>query len=804
MNNRPILLIIIVFAVFFSCNNRPEQTEQTRETFDVNENRGNEELLAINASQYGAKYPETFVLMQNRRGIRIEYCIDRGNLQLWISPQLGKSFSYEDINWSNRDDHTRVYDRILFPNLSLNDFDSCDYDPFYSVLHFKNQKLHILNLYDEPAIAVWFEKEDVIDVKSFKSDDVIKQDPRSFVIDHHDRGREFEYAAVLGSGSGSFQHQRDFDEGRSIYARANMAPGQLLYIGAELKSEQVEEFTRALAGRDIEELIQENSNKVDQQSKYGHFRLKNRPEMQKLLDINREIALSMQDKSGFLRSTNKYIYYLLWYRDGGMNASHLAYSGWVDPAGKQANVAILNPNYEYENPENKFYGQIMAGPITKREEDGLFFVVWPAFSHWTMTGDNTYVSGKYLDNMEEGMRWLEEECYDPEMGLFGRYHYCETPLTGSRGDGWDDAVGKPTFKWDSEYQGQTIVRSYDIYINLLNYSVYLMLASMTEGEKHEQYMENAAILEKNMMKFYETGSELLSYGTLLAQDGSVIEAEPWGLDRTDYLWSLAIPVFRPNLPEQYDDLQNAMFRELRNDPQGHFLCAYNAFLTSLDTETFPEDSIMAALDYLVPQSLRPGTYLPMPYTIPEIVDVEDGHPFHDVRPLVYSIAPWLSAVTNLGIRKLPFGVALRATGQLENIRNFQYMEELIDIDYTGSGKISRILINGEEVKNSFQVPDNKVREGSNKILVELSEKPEVSDLLISSTVRLNSLFEDEHMLVYKITAYSQNRLVFKNLQNNILIMDKKGNEVSFQTKEHNGLKYIEFEGRGEYEVLLDT
>jgi hypothetical protein len=485
-----------------------------------------------------------------------------------------------------------------------------------------------------------------------------------------------------------------------------------------------------------------------------------------------------------------------------MNASHLAYSGWVDPAGKQANVAILNPNYEYENPEKKFYGQIMAGPITKREEDGLFFVIWPAFAHWTMTGDDTYVSGKYLENMEQGIRWLEDECYDPEMGLFGRYHYCETPLTGSRGDGWDDAVGKPTFTWDSEYQGKTIVRSYDIYMNLLNYSAYLMLASMTEGGKHQEYMEKAAILEDNMMKFYETDSALPSYGTLIAEDGTVVEAEPWGLDRTDYLWSLAIPTFTPNLPGKYDELQKAMFRELRNEPQGHFLCAYNAFLTSLDTETFPEDSILAALDYLVPQSIRPGAYLPMPYTIPEIVDVEDGHPFHDVRPLVYSIAPWLSAVTNLGLRKLPFGVALRATDQLENIENFQYMGGLIDVNFTGSGKISRILINGEELTHSLQVPDDKIKEGSSKILVELSEYPLNSDLLISSTVRLKHLEQKGEVMIYDITAYSQNRLVFKNLNKDFYILDNEGNEIPFKTQEYKDLKYIEFDGRGDYVLAV--
>lgn len=52
--------------------------------------------------------------------------------------------------------------------------------------------------------------------------------------------------------------------------------------------------------------------------------------MQGLLEKNRRVALSMQDFGGFMCSTNQYIYYLLWYRDGGMNTGHLTMTGWTE------------------------------------------------------------------------------------------------------------------------------------------------------------------------------------------------------------------------------------------------------------------------------------------------------------------------------------------------------------------------------------------------------------------------------------------------------------------------------------------
>ena len=100
--------------------------------------------------------------------------------------------------------------------------------------------------------------------------------------------------------------------------------------------------------------------------------------------------------------------------------------------------ALRNPN-SATHPAGIFYGQLMAGPITKWEEDGLFYVIWPAFLYWTQSGDNSLVRGEYLKTMEDAMDWLERYSFDPRQGLFGRYYYGESMLTGSRDDGFDSA-----------------------------------------------------------------------------------------------------------------------------------------------------------------------------------------------------------------------------------------------------------------------------------------------------------------------------------------------------------------------------
>jgi hypothetical protein len=486
-----------------------------------------------------------------------------------------------------------------------------------------------------------------------------------------------------------------------------------------------------------------------------------------------------------------------------MNVSHIGYTGWVGPLREHVPVALHNPNISTERPEGRFFGQLMSGPITKWQEDGLFYVVWSAFTYWTQTGDDRYRGGEYLRVMEEAMDWLERYCFDEQRGLFGRYHSCETPLTNSKGDGWDAAIGRPTDRYETQYKGKTVVRAYDLYINALNYSTYIMMSAMESGTKAKTYLEKADRLEENMRKFFDDEQALPSAGDLLGIDGEFIRAEPYGLDRDDYRWALSVPPFRPSMPGKYRDARNKLLEDMTAAPKGAFLCSYNAVLTSMDSEIHNEELIMQALDYLVPQSVRPGKYLPMPYTIPEIIDVEDGEAFHDVRPLVFSIAPWLSAVTNLGLRRLPFGIAVRGTKYLESIDHYEYKDALIDIEYVGEGEIGKVTLNDEVIANSYQVPESALRTGDNRMVVEMEDRATAENVLISSTVILEGISKEDGIIHYRIAAYGKNVLVFKNLIKNVVIRSASGKLVAADVQKIDGLTFFEFRGRGDFNVTVN-
>ena len=187
------------------------------------------------------------VSMNNRMGIRIEFDIDLGNLELWINPKAGQSLSYKDINFSCRDDFTTVFDKITMPNLNPTEFIRCDYDPFHSTLFFKNQTIHILSLIYQPIVIVYFDASEVVDIKTDKADLSIIRAENCFQTSHPDRGYVFEFGARLTSGS-TYRHQVCMDEGRTAYARATLMPHSMLILSGTLKEDSlvnvVEELSR--------------------------------------------------------------------------------------------------------------------------------------------------------------------------------------------------------------------------------------------------------------------------------------------------------------------------------------------------------------------------------------------------------------------------------------------------------------------------------------------------------------------------------------------------------------------------------
>ncbi len=764
-------------------------------------------LLAVTCRSLVAQTPPTLVLMHSRMGIRIEYDIGAQRLNLWISPSPTTSIDYHDRNFSNRDDHTSLFDSIRFPSLKLEEFLGCDYDAFHSVLHFKNQTLHIASLYDRPVVLLWFEKPGQVDIKTDKSSHILERSPRVFSIQQTDRGKNLAFVAAIAPGSGTFLHQLEIDEGRSTYARADLEAGQPLFFAGGLGAENIPALAQPLSAQPLDQILKHNAALVDEATSRGNIRLRNLPELQKLIDVNKRFLLSMQDPEGAQRDTSKSIYYLIYVRNGGINYPPLAASGWVDPLRRWNRFELANPTViENEEPRGRMFGQLVSGKINKWEEDGNFYAILSAFSYWTQTGDKFFLSGENLALLEDAMDWLERRCYDPSKGLFGRYYHSESPLYGSRDYGWDNAVGFPAQTRTPVYHGEIIRRSYDLYINLLSYSSYLMLSAAEQGEKAEAYRRKAEALAAKLEPMLAVNQEgLPGFGTLISKDYRPVPAGPYGQinpkDTADYKWALSLPPFVPR-PWEMDRIQTALLHQMQANPGGYYLAAYFSILTALDTDVTDEREIMALIDYAAKQSYPPGKYLPMPYTMKEMSDAIDGDPYHDIRPETFTFGPWYGTMAAFGVRKLPFGIAVRPTRYLERIDKYEYQGALIDISFNGEGPLESVTVNGQILRNTLQIPEDALHQGANTLTVRMGKPAAPEPLLVSSTVRLLAVTRKRKKVTYKLETFGKNLLIFRNLSSSPKILGPDSKPVRLVRHDQDGRTYIEFDGRGIMQAIL--
>jgi hypothetical protein len=782
------LIVIAMLTICSGCKHK--QTDDFEENTPTNAN---------------IEHPDIQVLMHNPAGMRIEYNITKQQLELWISPQAGKDNDYWIRNFSNRDDHTRVFDKISFPRLSVNDYKKVDYDPWHSIIHFSETKLHIATVFDKPVVMLWFENDEWVDFKSDKQDAIRKRTSDIFHMTHPDRGLDFSFVAkIIG---GEFQHQLQTDRGRSTYARAKLTANNPLFVGSELTSEDVEQMVMDMADEKPKELLAKTNERTDQIVENGKIELQNWDSLQKMIDFNKRIWVSSQDLSGALHASIKRIYYLIWVREGGLACPWIGYSGWMYPLENWLEFQMENPTeIDDEGPGGRFFGQLVNGKITKWQEDGAFYAIWSAFTHWTQSGNDEFVTGENLELLRDAMDWLERYCYDEEKGLFYRRFYCETPLYNSRDFGWDNAVGKPVYGWDAPpYKGEKIEKTYDIYINLLNYSVYCMLESMSSNAGlANEYGEKAQSLAENM-RFLFDAKRLPLYGKVYSIDGEEIISEEYGMDKTDYIWALTCPPFYPDYVDIYK-YRNNLFEDLLEKKDHYFLAAYFSILGSLNMSQVSQKDVKWAIDYAAKECYVPWENLPLAGSMVEMSGYYPPGHGHQIRPQMFTMGAWFGAMGNLAIHRLPYGLAIQPSQLVEHYQKYQYKDKTIDLFFQGKGNISSIKVNGEPVKFSLQIPEVLLTESTNKIEIELAEADNNQFRLNHSSAVLNQVKLSNDTIQYYLNTTGNCILYLENLnnKNNLQIVDQQGRDIFFEVFETAaGLSKISFSYSGKC-VLIYT
>ncbi len=735
------------------------------------------------------------ILLHNRMGLRIELNLAQQELQIWISPLAGQSQDYVDRNFSNRDDHTCLFDRIRLPNLSAADFISCDHDPFQPTVVFKNQKLQVINLFSQPAMALWFEKKEIVDFKSDKQDRLLKAGEKVFAVEHPDRKRIFHFYAQMAGGKGGFSTSPFNSPGRSLYSRARCEAGQMLIIAGGLAEQDPGALVDRVASQSLGDLITQNDRSIMQTIQAGVIKLRDRMELEKYIDANRAQLVSLQDASGAVRISSDRQEYLIAHREASQATAWCGYSGWVNPLTQWCSMQLSNPSHSKEEPAGKFFGRLVDGLCGGRQEDGVYYAIWSAFTHWTQTGSRRVIPPESVQVLEQAMDWLERYCYDAKQNGFGRFYLGNQPLSGSQDYGWDAAFAGPDFASPIKLNGKTIDRSFDLYINQLAYSGYLMLAALESREKSETYANQADKLEKFLESYYKKSGALPAFGFVWDDKGKKMQADPFTLSADDYLFALSMPLFYSDYPSLHSVREKAIAEVIKRLPELSTTAALS-FLTSVDPIFQNEKAINELFNAVTTRLLSEGPILAGRFKPNDVA-------WH-MRPASAPIGALLAGVSNMGLRRMPFGIAVRANAILSRLSQYEYKGRLLEIRFEGQGPEATLQINGQRVAHTLQAPEAALQDGVNEISVVMNaEKPEANQL-VYSTVRLERVRRQGSELNFEIECYGKNVLIFKQMSGQVKMRSADGATVPVLTEKKGGFTFIECFGRDRMTLMIKS
>lgn len=743
----------------------------------------------------------TQIFLSNPQALRVEYLLDESRLILWWSPLAGRSTDCLDRNYSSRDAHLDVFASITFEGCGVGEFIACDYDPYHCALRFRERVLHLALPVDRPAVLVWSDKAVVVDFVSHRFDEPVSQKPEGLLLRHKEPRHAFLFAASVGAGSGGFRHCHFAVPGQPTFSQVRLAAGQPLAIGVGLEREPVWERTRGLAAAGPDDLLRSTEAALAPVLAQGRTVSRRYPQLSDLRDGVVRGLHSMIDESGAFRASLKAIYYLLWVRDSGFSFAYQAAAGWPHKLPELCRLLLDNPNHVTDPglPAGRMFGQLIHRKLGKLEEDGLYYVVWTLFTNWTQTGRSDFLTPADHALLDEALAWVERRTWDEERGLFGEFTADETPACGSRDAGWDYAIGKPVGDYCLRYEDRAVVRNYDVYFNTCMHSVYVMLAALRSDVA---YLSKAERLRPALTALLADRRDgIPCYGELLLEDGRRVRAPYWGppAGASCCVWGLSMPNFVPLA--DWDSVHAAVLDALISKPEMHFINGINAAIAAADPWLYPEEKCLALHERLARETRRPGKYLPMGGAMPEKFGAPEGNLYHDIRPQGFAMGSWLAAWSGLGLRRLPYGLALRPTSAFERIENYPWVEGKSLRFVFGPPPGSRGLalnIDDEIVRGTLQVPEARLRDGSTVRLTEDRPAP----LLIRSSLKLDRVADAANARAYEGRAYGLTRLTFSSPPRMFELRDAENQKIPFAIQTGDGLWHLDFTSFGRVSLTI--
>lgn len=216
-------------------------------------------------------------------------------------------------------------------------------------------------------------------------------------------------------------------------------------------------------------------------------------------------------------------------------------------------------------------------------------------------------------------------------------------------------------------------------------------------------------------------------------------------------------------------------------------------MSAVDPWCYDEDKLLACHQRVAEETNTPGEYLPMRGAMPEKFNAPQGNLYHDIRPQGFAMGAWLAGWSSLGLRRLPYGYALRPTRAFERVENVPWRGGTLHFEFGPLGRNLALEIDGRRVEGTLQVPEGMLGEGTHTVrLVEA----EARTLWIRSRVQLDTVETDGGQTTYSFTAHGPAEISFARKPARAELTDPVGTTVECRWTHCRGIATVRFHLRG--------
>ena len=746
------------------------------------------------------------IILQNRCGNRatLMFFEKHAEIQFVYKPNAFRRKDYRARNFSNRDNFTCLFPVFKLPQIKVDDIYQWGYDPFITTLKTKTtweakNKITMINLADENAFALSAKAPLLIAVKPHNafevSDGVLKEQ-------FNDRGENIvSFIKFNGFEENRFRVTSDGEYILQLFEN------EVIIIGGEENNYQVGRVIAKYNNTTLETLAAENEKILAPKMDKGLVSFDN-PDFQKVIDLNHRIVYSGIDEGGACFGALNRIYYLIWVRDGAMTSSLMARAGNPELIKIWTKFLLNNPSVLTNDKGEKIkeFQQIVGSRWTKNEDDGIYYATLSLFTYFQTTGRNDLLQGEEINILTDAIDHFIKKVWDADKKLTISDTRGETPLKSNPYFGYDVVNGN--FEINDHHlnkEGKTISKSASLYNMVNTYNIMMMASALLDQRdeldngRKKRYLQIASDIENSIRTKYVAPDGYLYSEYLQFNDGT----DYWqpfakGADYWEYSWAVSLGPFYPALDLQLKSAR--MVPEAWPKIRTYGYCPWNTVSRMLYEFGMRSNEYEEMLSEQIEEALMLTEKYPMPGALTEYNTAVNGW-----RALPFSAGSLFFTMSAQMIQSMPMGIGIRASENVDTIKNFAFRLASINAIATGSGDIVKsYTLNGNEMPYTLQVLESKLRFGVNKVRVTRGTENDQTRLY-SSTAQLLDYHYNQEAIKYIFYSPIPVEMIFENIDElAVHVFDKNNEPVDYQSfkMESDHKTRLRFNTDGEFSVTI--